>query len=104
MSNPPDGAITASGSGCVINCLATPRASKNALVAWHDGRLKIALAAPPVDGEANKTLVKFISEVLQVPKSSVSVTSGLTGRRKAVTVSGLTADAATKILSELVKE
>ena len=104
MSNVPAGAVSTVAGGCVINCLATPRASRNALVAWHDGRLKIALAAPPVDGEANKTLVKFISEVLQVPKRSVSVTSGLTGRRKAVTVSGLTADAATKILSELVKE
>lgn len=104
MSNPPDGAITASGSGCVINCLATPRASRNALTAWHDGRLKIALAAPPVDGEANKTLVKFMAEVLNVPKSSVSVSSGLTGRRKSVTVSNLSANEATKILSDMVKE
>ena len=104
MSNPPDGAITASGSGCVINCLATPRASRKALTAWHDGRLKIALAAPPVDGEANKTLVKFMAEVLNVPKSSVSVSSGLTGRRKSVTVSNLSANEATKILSDMVKE
>ena len=102
MSTPPAGAISSSGNGCVINCLATPRASRNALTAWHDGRLKIALAAPPVDGEANKTLVKFMAEVLQVPKSAVSVTSGLTGRRKAVAVSGLAAEDAIKILSELI--
>lgn len=104
MSNPPAGAVNAAGSGCVINCLATPRASRNALAAWHDGRLKVALAAPPVDGEANKTLVKFMAEVLGVPKSSVSVASGLTGRRKAVAVSGLSADDAIKILSDMVKE
>ena len=104
MSTPPDGAVTASGSGCVINCLATPRASRNALTAWHDNRLKVALAAPPVDGEANKTLVKFMAEVLQVPKSSVSVASGLTGRRKAVAVSGLTVEAVKNILSNMVNE
>jgi uncharacterized protein (TIGR00251 family) len=104
MSKPPAGAITASGGGCVINCLATPRASRNALSAWHDGRLKVALAAPPVDGEANKTLVKFMAEVLNVPKSSVCVASGLTGRRKSVEVNGLSADKAVEILSELVKE
>ena len=104
MSTPPDGAVTASGSGCVINCLATPRASRNALTAWHDNRLKVALAAPPVDGEANKTLVKFMAEVLQVPKSSVSVASGLTGRRKSVAISSLSAEAAIKILSDLVKD
>ena len=102
MSTPPAGAISSSGNGCVINCLATPRASRNAVTAWHDGRLKIALAAPPVDGEANKTLVKFMAEVLQVPKSAVSVVSGLTGRRKAVAVSGLSPEDAIKILSELI--
>ena len=104
MSNVPEGAVSAVNGGCVINCLATPRASRNALVAWHDGRLKIALAAPPVEGEANKTLVKFMAEVLQVPKSSVSVASGLTGRRKAVAVSGLTVEAVKNILSNMVNE
>ena len=104
MSAIPDGAVTPASDGAVIHCLATPRASRNAVVAWHDGRLKVALAAPPVDGEANKTLVKFMAEVLGVPKSSVSVASGLTGRRKAVAVSGLSADDAIKILSDMVKE
>ena len=104
MSIVPDGAVTAGSGGCLINCFATPRASRNALVAWHDGRLKIALAAPPVDGEANKTLVKFIAEVMSVPKSSVTVTSGMTGRRKTVAVSGISAANAIKILSEQVKD
>ena len=104
MSAIPDGAVTPESDGAVIHCLATPRASRNAVVAWHDGRLKVALAAPPVDGEANKTLVKFMAEVLQVPKSAVSVASGLTGRRKAVAVSGLDSEKAKKILSELVNE
>ena len=104
MSQVPENAVTACSDGCLISCLATPRASRNALCAWHDGRLKVALAAPPVDGEANKTLVRFMAEVLQVPRSSVSVASGLTGRRKSVAVSSLSADAAKKILSELVKD
>ncbi len=104
MSNVPDGAVTASTHGCLINCFATPRASRNALVAWHDGRLKIALAAPPVDGEANKTLVKFIAEVMKVPKSAVSVTNGMTGRRKTVAVCGVSLEYAVKILSEQVND
>ena len=104
MSQVPDGAVTAGANGCQINCLATPRASRSALTTWHDGRLKVALAAPPVDGEANKTLIKFMSEVLQVPKSSVSISSGATGRRKTVSVSGITADAVIAILSAKVKD
>ena len=104
MSQVPDGAVTAGGNGCLINCLATPRASRNALTAWHDGRLKVALAAPPVDGEANKTLIKFMSEVLQVPKSSVSISSGATGRRKTVSVSDMTVDAVIAVLAAKVKD
>ena len=103
MSNVPDGAVTASTHGCLINCFATPRASRNALVAWHDGRLKIALAAPPVDGEANKTLVKFMAEVLKVPKSAVSMAGGESSRRKVLAVSGISAAKVAEILSELVK-
>lgn len=104
MSVVPDGAIVGNASGgCQISCLATPRSSRNALVAWHDGRLKVALAAPPVDGEANKTLIKFMAEVLGVPKNSVSVASGATGRRKVVAVDGLSCEAAAARLAELVK-
>ena len=104
MSAVPEGAVTASSGGCLIHCLATPRASRNALAAWHDGRLKVALAAPPVDGEANKTLIKFMAEVLQIPKSSLSVASGATGRRKTLQVNGLSVDAVKNILSESVKD
>ena len=104
MSVVPDGAIVGNASGgCQISCFATPRSSRNALVAWHDGRLKVALAAPPVDGEANKTLMKFMAEVLGVPKNSVSVASGATGRRKVVAVDGLSCEAASARLAELVK-
>ena len=104
MSNVPEGAVTAINGGCVINCLATPRASRNALSAWHDGRLKIALAAPPVDGEANKTLVKFMAETLNLPKSSVAIAAGATGRRKSVAVKGISPDDVKNILSRLIQE
>ncbi|MBE6369700.1 MAG: DUF167 domain-containing protein [Lentisphaerae bacterium] len=103
MSNIPEGAICDCPGGCRINCLATPRASRNALSAWHDNRLKVALAAPPVDGEANKTLVKFMAEVLKVPKSAVSMAGGESSRRKVLAVSGISAAKVAEILSELVK-
>ena len=103
MSQVPENAVTACSDGCLISCLATPRASRNALCAWHDGRLKVALTAPPVDGEANKVLVKFMAEVLNVSKSSVSVASGQTGRRKVLAVKGMSAADAVKVLATLVE-
>ena len=104
MNAVPEGAVTPSSDGAVIHCFATPRASRNAVVAWHDGRLKVALAAPPVDGEANKTLVKFMAETLNLPKSSVAIASGAAGRRKSVAVKGITPDEVQNILSRLIQE
>lgn len=99
---PPD-VVLGDENGCRILCLATPRASRNALAGWHDGRLKIALAAPPVDGEANAALVKFMASVLGVPKKDVAIVSGDTGRRKCVAVSNISKDKVINILQSAIK-
>jgi uncharacterized protein YggU (UPF0235/DUF167 family) len=41
---------------------AQPRASRSEVVGEHDGALKVRLAAPPVDGEANRELVRLHRE------------------------------------------
>ena len=105
MSSIPEGAVSSNGSeSCLISCLATPRASRNALCGWHDGRLKVALAAPPVDGEANKALIKFFAEIMQLPRSAVSVHSGATGRRKVLALRGMSCEQVSEILNSLIKE
>lgn len=72
--------------GVTIDVLVQPRASRTKIVGEHDGRLKIALAAPPVDGEANAALIAFVAERLGVKKSDVSLISGETSRRKRLAV------------------
>ena len=52
-------------------------------------RLKIKLAAPPVDGKANQELVKFLSKKLKVSRSRLNLISGEKARLKSVQVSGL---------------
>lgn len=70
----------------------TPRAKRTALagVSVVDGRpaLGIRLAAPPVDGAANKALLAFLSQELHIPKSRLRILAGETGRLKIVTVPG----------------
>ncbi len=66
-----------------------PRASRSEVVGEHDGALKVRLAAPPVEGEANRELVRFLAKLLHVAPSRVSVVSGETGRSKVVQVEGL---------------
>ena len=75
-----------------INVYVQPRASKTAVVGMHDGCVKIRLAAPPVDGAANAALVEFVAEQVNVAKSRVRITAGLTSRRKTVEVEGVTSE------------
>jgi uncharacterized protein len=69
-----------------------PRAKRNAIVGELGDALKIALTAPPVEGRANEACIKFLSNLLEVPRSSVSIACGETSRRKVIRVAGLTAD------------
>jgi uncharacterized protein (TIGR00251 family) len=71
----------------------TPRARRNAVAGLStgaDGRsaLAIRLAAPPVDGAANKALIAFLAEQLGLPKSAISISSGETARLKMLHVAG----------------
>ncbi len=56
-----------------------------------DAVLKIALAAPPLDGRANEALISYLADVLDVPRSAVEVASGQRSRNKLVRVMGRTA-------------
>ena len=69
-----------------------PRAKKNAIVGELGDALKIALTAPPVEGRANEACVEFFANLLEVPRSSVTIASGETSRRKVIRVQGLSAD------------
>lgn len=66
----------------VLDVSVSPNAKKTALVGWHDGALRIRLAAPPVDGAANEALRKWLAAELDVPQSSIELIRGATSRRK----------------------
>jgi uncharacterized protein (TIGR00251 family) len=74
------------GASLVLNIRVQPRSSQNAVTAVIDGRLKVRLTAPPVDGEANRALLKFFAKACAVPRSRVTLLAGETGRDKRVRV------------------
>lgn len=86
--------IEATSTGVTIKVHVAPRASSNKVVGAHNGAIKVALIAPPVEGAANKALIEFLAKMLGVPKGSVQLASGETSRNKVVRVSGITAEAA----------
>jgi uncharacterized protein (TIGR00251 family) len=84
--------------GALLEILVQPRASRTRVVGEHDGRLKIQLAAPPVDGEANAALVEFLAGALHVRKADVRILRGDSGRRKTVRIDGVAAAAVARVL------
>ena len=70
----------------------TPGARKNEILGWEEdypqvGRvLRVKIAAPPVEGKANKEITAFMAKTLGIPKSAVELLHGSTGRIKLIQV------------------
>ncbi|OGN88076.1 MAG: hypothetical protein A2Z74_04370 [Chloroflexi bacterium RBG_13_46_9] len=67
-----------------------PSAKRNEILRFENGIWHLKIAAPPVEGKANKELVDFLSEVLKVSKSRISIEKGATSRKKLIAVEGMT--------------
>ena len=78
-----------------------PNAKQTEVVGVLDEVLKLRLQAQPIEGKANAALVKFLAQALGVPRSAVSITHGLTSKRKLVLVRapGMAPEAAVARLS-----
>jgi uncharacterized protein (TIGR00251 family) len=85
-------AITPVAGGVVIAVQVQPRASRTEYVGRHGDAIKIRLAAPPVEGEANDELVRFLARHLGVARGEITIASGATGKRKRVRIDGATAE------------
>lgn len=68
-----------------------PRSRRNVLE-WEHGNMKAHLTAPPVEGAANEALIALLAERLDVPKRTITIVRGTTGRQKIVDIAGLTPD------------
>ena len=73
-----------------LEILVQPRASRAKIGPMHDGRIKIAVTAPPVDGEANAAVVELLAKRLGVARSSVEIIAGTGSRRKTVRIADVT--------------
>lgn len=83
--------IREDSGGVTVRVRVQPRASRNQVAGELDGALKVRLAAPPVDGAANRACCEFIAGLLGVAKTRVEIVHGHAGRSKTLRVAGLTA-------------
>ncbi len=77
----PDGSL-------LLSIYVQPRSDRNAIVGLHGDAIKLRLTAPPVDGKANKAVIAFWAKSLKIPKSAVTIKSGLQSRMKKVLLNG----------------
>lgn len=80
-----------SPAGATFSVRVHPRAHKNAITGAMGDALKLALTAPPVEGQANQACVEFLAEFLNVPRASVTIVAGQSSRNKVIRVAGRTA-------------
>jgi hypothetical protein len=67
-----------------------PRAKQNAITGKVGDAFKLSITASPIDGKANEARVEFFANLLEVPRSSVTIASGHTSRRKMIRIAGVT--------------
>ena len=76
-----------------------PGASRTRFLGEWDGRARIAVAAPPEKGRANRAVLEFLAKRLGVAKKNLSVVAGLTTPLKTIRIDRVTADAVRAALS-----
>lgn len=69
-----------------------PRAGVDRIEGVVEGVLRVRVTAPPTGGAANEALLRLLAAELGLPRGSVRLVAGATGRRKLVAVDGVGAD------------
>lgn len=78
-----------SGDRLSFTVAVVSRASRSEIIGWTgSGRLKIRVAAPPVEDAANRELIKLVARTLGVAKADVAIVTGARSRTKTLVVPG----------------
>ncbi len=84
----------------LLKIIVQPKASKNEITGLHNDALKLRLTTPPIEGRANKAVIAFLAKRLHLPKSSISIKSGLQNRNKQLLILGCNEEKARQLLFE----
>ena len=74
------------GQRVVLELHVQPRAGRTGIAGVHSGRLRVRVAAAPVEDAANRELVAFLAKQFRVPRARVTLLSGAAARDKRVAV------------------
>lgn len=89
--------LTPLGDAVLLHVYVQPKASKSRIVGLHDGMLKLAVAAPPVDGKANEEVIKSLARLLGIPGRDIVIQAGTQAKRKKVKIQAAFAEVSSRI-------
>lgn len=97
--------ITLSSDGTpLLRLYVQPKSSKTRFTGLYDGCLKIGVAAPPVDGKANKEIQKFLAKLFSISRADVSIKTGVHSRRKLILIKNRSNSEIRAIVEKLLKK
>ena len=79
-------AVRQEGDLLKLDLLIQPKASRDQIQGLHGDELKVAITAPPVDGQANSHLIKYLAKQFKVAKGQIQIVRGELGRHKSITI------------------
>jgi uncharacterized protein (TIGR00251 family) len=91
-------------NGVVIRVKVTPNSSRSALLPGPEGLLAVKLTSPPVEGKANKELIKFLAKRIRIAPSAIAIIKGQSSREKTLLISGVDEKTVREILERALSE
>ncbi|OGW08563.1 MAG: YggU family protein [Nitrospinae bacterium RIFCSPLOWO2_12_39_16] len=76
-------------NGVVFTVKVQPRSSKNEICGIYGDAVKIKLTSPPVEGEANESLINFLSKSLNISKGQIEIIGGHKSKNKLIKMRGV---------------
>lgn len=70
-----------------LDCSIQTKSSEDRIVGPIGEYLKIRISAAPVDGKANKHLVRYLAKLFHTKQAAITIVSGQTGRHKRLCIS-----------------
>ena len=86
MNSSKDGYFKIVGNDIIIKAKIVPGSSKNKIIGAYNDALKIAIAAPPVEGKANKKCIAYLAKYFDIAKSKIEIISGQTSKNKLIKI------------------
>ncbi len=77
------------GNNIIIKSKIIPNSSKDRIMGIYNNALKIAIAAPPVEGKANKKCISFLAKYFDIAKSKIKIISGINSKGKLIKINDI---------------